>query len=250
MTDHLLGICACFVLSKPVEWISAPTVKSHVFCRSNTKSYWHCPRDVQSTRVCVTVRCPSVRLSVPDRAEEQLCNRAAVARGHSTALSSKRGQCRVYSQGTWLCTYLFVKLFLKSDWLSHRSWLVRGSHASWKVLEFFLWIFKGLERAEKMRSVQESAGNRSLSSWQILEFTVKELLTAPSSVMDSSYPVAHCKLCASVYSCNSSIAWLPSRCWCRRGLSVLIILSVIVLSHLFRRTVCYFVTSHAVMSPV
>jgi len=101
-----------------------------------------------------------------------------------------------------------------------------------------------------MRSVQESAGNRSLSSWQVLEFTVKELLTAPSSVMDSSDPVAHCKLCASVYSCNSSIAWLPSHCWCRRGLSVLIILSVIVLSHLFRRTVCYFVTSHAVMSPV
>jgi len=56
---------------------------------------------------------PSVHLSIHlsacpvAAAEEQLeslvaSNRTAVAQGQSTALSIKYGQCRIYSQGTWL----------------------------------------------------------------------------------------------------------------------------------------------------
>ena len=60
-------------------------------------------------------------------AEEQLWhspfsrNRAAGSRGHSTALSSKCGQCHVYSQGTRLNTELFSAACLYS---SPRCWQV------------------------------------------------------------------------------------------------------------------------------
>jgi len=45
---------------------------------------------------------------------------------------------------------------------------MQGSHASWKVLDFFL-DFPGPVKSWKISLVLESPGNESLWSWKVLE---------------------------------------------------------------------------------
>jgi len=50
------------------------------------------------------------------------------------------------------------------------SWAIcQGSHASWKVLDFFV-NFPGLGKSWKMALVLESPGNFSERSWKVLDF--------------------------------------------------------------------------------
>jgi len=63
---------------------------------------------------------------------------------------------------------------MESSGLSHEDaqvkdhWRLQGSHASWKVLDFFLG-FPGPGKSWKIILVLESPGNESLRSWKVLE---------------------------------------------------------------------------------
>jgi len=96
------------------------------------------------SRVYVTLWCPSVRPSVRPSVPLSVCpsmgrvsaltqttgrhcsNRAAAARGSSTALSIKCGQCHVYSQGTRLNTDLLHCVYTLQPVVQHvvkHGWL-------------------------------------------------------------------------------------------------------------------------------
>jgi len=67
----------------------------------------------------------------------------------------------------------FPELFLVSlpcpkDLQKWNFWVLQGSDASWKVLDFFL-DFPGPEKSWKISLVLESPGNESLRSWKVLQ---------------------------------------------------------------------------------
>ena len=52
---------------------------------------------------------------------------------------------------------------------THSECNIQGSHASWKVLDFFV-KFRGPGKSWKMDLVLESPGNISVRSWKVMEF--------------------------------------------------------------------------------
>jgi len=59
--------------------------------------------------VCLSVCLSYYKSRVAALSFDTACNWVAVAQGGNTALSSKCGQCRAYSQGTWLNRDLLIQ---------------------------------------------------------------------------------------------------------------------------------------------